>query len=851
MPTQIELMAEANRRGILPEDKKPLFDEAVKRGLIDHSGKLNLQAPEGEMSFKQDFPVSRAVSRFTRPLLEIGGLIGGGMAGAPAAPQTLGISSVAGAGLGYAGGAAIADELDAFLKLTERKDWEQQYAKGAGDIAKGAMYEMGGQLVGSALTYGGKKLGDFFGWLKSKFPSMSDAAILSRAREELEVIRAVTPEMEKTAKDTTGMLKRLEVKTPPTFAQQTGSRKAAAYEQAVSAQDKEAQAVLFAQDAQIRKEGLGTVNEMLETGKTVDDLVSGVVKQKQAMENQALQAAKSADKLTTPLFTVPTPQATGKAIEETLQATKTTQKGLMEAEYAQIPEGIQLSGAPLKTSISGIAKDYKLKGGGPDTLPTPIIKQINKGLKDGEGNVTFDQLRDWRSQIGQEIRDNITGANPNLKLVRRLKQLGNGVDDSMDQMYKLGKGQETVIAQYRRASDLYREYVKTFRKGTVGEVLQPGDLSTGGKVAYSEIPNRFFRTGKMDVADDLINAVGKANAGKLIDDFASFDLVIKAGKDGLMKTKIASDWLFKNKTVLDKYGLYDKYAKIVKSNKISDDIAGELTAYTKSIATRVLEADVDKVILKVFSGEGAINSAATMRDLLSLSGVRGNPAAIRGLKSSFKDFLLKQAEVDKVDALQNPVHSIHTFGKLINKYLPAMRVLYKGEMDKIKALQDYHSLLRMLSRNKNVTYAGGSPTVEKATGTAQKVRSEILERFAQLGAIRLGKGWIYSASRNLARSLLSAPEKFTREQIDILLKEAIFNPDVAKTVMEATKPLTGKMSLKVFYKRPEAGGKAVDYLPPAMRLNKKTGEIEELGRSMKYHLLTMGAYSTAEMLEED
>ncbi len=34
MPTQLELLAEADRRGILPPEKKPLFDEAKRRGLI-------------------------------------------------------------------------------------------------------------------------------------------------------------------------------------------------------------------------------------------------------------------------------------------------------------------------------------------------------------------------------------------------------------------------------------------------------------------------------------------------------------------------------------------------------------------------------------------------------------------------------------------------------------------------------------------------------------------------------------------------------------------------------------------------------------------------------------------------
>lgn len=38
MPTQLEMLAEANRRGILPPEKKALYDEAVRRGLIQDNG---------------------------------------------------------------------------------------------------------------------------------------------------------------------------------------------------------------------------------------------------------------------------------------------------------------------------------------------------------------------------------------------------------------------------------------------------------------------------------------------------------------------------------------------------------------------------------------------------------------------------------------------------------------------------------------------------------------------------------------------------------------------------------------------------------------------------------------------
>lgn len=42
MPTQIELIQEAAKRGILPDDLKPLYDEAVKRGLIQPVGQASI-----------------------------------------------------------------------------------------------------------------------------------------------------------------------------------------------------------------------------------------------------------------------------------------------------------------------------------------------------------------------------------------------------------------------------------------------------------------------------------------------------------------------------------------------------------------------------------------------------------------------------------------------------------------------------------------------------------------------------------------------------------------------------------------------------------------------------------------
>lgn len=49
MPTQIELIQEAARRGILPPDKQPLYDEAVKRGLFQAQGTPTAPEPPASM----------------------------------------------------------------------------------------------------------------------------------------------------------------------------------------------------------------------------------------------------------------------------------------------------------------------------------------------------------------------------------------------------------------------------------------------------------------------------------------------------------------------------------------------------------------------------------------------------------------------------------------------------------------------------------------------------------------------------------------------------------------------------------------------------------------------------------
>lgn len=90
--------------------------------------------------------------QFGSPLVQMGGLVGGGMAGLPAGP----LGAVGGAGLGY-GMAKKADEIiiNALNRLSGIKDKSsvvEETIESLKDVRDGMMYEMGGQMAPLALT---------------------------------------------------------------------------------------------------------------------------------------------------------------------------------------------------------------------------------------------------------------------------------------------------------------------------------------------------------------------------------------------------------------------------------------------------------------------------------------------------------------------------------------------------------------------------------------------------------------------------------------------------------------------------------------------------------------------------
>src|SRR5882724_7186560 len=57
-PTKLELLTEAYNRGILPEEKKPIYEEAVRRGLIQPTRRRDIFDDVADQSMTYDNAVA-------------------------------------------------------------------------------------------------------------------------------------------------------------------------------------------------------------------------------------------------------------------------------------------------------------------------------------------------------------------------------------------------------------------------------------------------------------------------------------------------------------------------------------------------------------------------------------------------------------------------------------------------------------------------------------------------------------------------------------------------------------------------------------------------------------------------
>lgn len=139
-----------------------------------------------------------------------------------------------------------------------------------------------------------------------------------------------------------------------------------------------------------------------------------------------------------------------------------------------------------------------------------------------------------------------------------------------------------------------------------------------------------------------------------------------------------------------------------------------------------------------------------------------------------------ELETKAVDVLGNPSATVLQAAKMIKKFGPSVEKMYgpKG----MQALQDWGQMMEVIGRNKYVSYAKGSTTVEKSAASA-----DMAEKVSTLAAVATGHGWVFSATKNIAKSLMGPALNYSKAQVNMILQEALINPEAAAVLMKIAK----------------------------------------------------------------
>jgi hypothetical protein len=773
----------------LPDEEKTKVINSIESGSLEvarlfEQGQIEKDTPE----YTQAQKIYLAAKPYVEPLAEAGALVGGGIVGAPVGGP---IGAVTGAGLAFGGVKQLFNFIETSLGLREAKGYVGELAEAGEEVLTGAAYEAGGQAIRPAISLLARQRPAAMEAARELKPpkfgiALREKTAKTEAARRVEVETLGTEITQPQIQRNIAAAKELEGRIPGlkfTQGQLTNDASAIALERSLArhggqdlsqSQRTEANRILRTYYA----------NKAVGTGR-VEDFTKQVTSTRQELEASTKQAEQAVSAEVNRLGRHLDEQTIGREITGRLSAGKKAAREQATKLYNKIPD-IKVPTDDLLDDLIKIENEYDKVMESPANFPSRLVKGLRKKLRGPFGApnaIRFQELRKLRSQLLSEIRTAQGSATPNEQYIRRLQMILKGPDEKI-----LGGVEGTINSLegeagkagdlYRKASSFYREYAGKYKQGTVADVLQRGRRGEDTKIAMANIAREFYT---LDSIDDFTRAIGNdAIAKTAMKDYVSFDL-LNAAKDpatGNLVTRKSMQWLSKNSGKLKKLGIYDEYKNVVSMQRNADLVNKNLDIFNKSVAGRVLEGDTDDIIRNAF--RGSRNYAQTAQQLMNQT--KGNPAAQAGLKKAFSEYLLKESETTGLEFFQigraeTPAEieftkSIAKFTKQVRKMAPAMRVMYKDEPEKLRAIHNTWKAYQTISRTAKSAMIGGSDTAENL---AFKTFRDVV-----VGGAKPGFWYPYKAIRDTLN-------KLSNKHVEVYLRRAMFDPEYAANLMAMAK----------------------------------------------------------------
>ncbi len=398
----------------------------------------------------------------------------------------------------------------------------------------------------------------------------------------------------------------------------------------------------------------------------------------------------------------------------------------------------------------------------------PAMRQFGEGEKAFQERISKEYLK----QTGKELP--IIGGERALtktlkENLKTLEETYAGLEEAVD----IGKAYKTA-----------KEYSKTqkfdiYDKGAVGEIAKRGDFFGGKRIPEGKIPSKFM---DVDNADQLVRAIGKEKAGDVMIGHYADDMVKKVvnAQTGEINSKPLAQWYRRNKPVLEKYGISDKFKSINQAQNTLDAAKVAEDRFNKSIAGKLLDADTDKAMANALGG--GKNTGDKMAEMMKL--VKGDKKAVVGLENAFKDFMQDQIETTAKTMSGDAIFSPAKLHDQLKQFDPAMKKLYRAKPEKYKALKNIQKAVEMQGRSAKSPLGGGSDTTEN-TSVLVGLLGHMMSSVAKIPGI--------SHTVKLSSLGLDSIKSLNATEVNNLVARALYDPELAKILNRAAQKANPKL----------------------------------------------------------
>ncbi|RKY40284.1 MAG: hypothetical protein DRP85_08835 [Candidatus Makaraimicrobium thalassicum] len=382
---------------------------------------------------------------------------------------------------------------------------------------------------------------------------------------------------------------------------------------------------------------------------------------------------------------------------------------------------------------------------------------------------TLKELQEIKSMVGKYSRSYRSAGNTGTESAN--KAVTDVYDNVLD-IFKRKISDSLGGGKYEHITSNYKKYIDTFRTGPIGQVLKEN------KVTDSLVPGKFLKPKSPELADKLIEVVGKDKATEIARRDALFRLYDKT--KGNLTSKNVGDFFSQNEVLLKKFGLEGEFNSFATTAKNLETAVKADKEFQSTVASKMIGKNLGSTLHTIFKDATPESKEKTVNSILGiLKKTKGSAEAISGVKNSILDYIMHDKAGKGFDDFASMTEKMRTFDPVLNIFFK------KPELD---AMYSVRKALDVFTRT-----AKRSPTETEAEfgkRLVDMITPMVVSKYSRIVAVK-----------TIVKSLLSAETS----RVNDLLYSAAFNPEVMPRILKKAESMAFTKSFSKETASPMAG----------------------------------------------